>query len=104
MFDQLQLIHLVKAETVIPTTCLKKSTTIRRLRNAALDQRFSTQITPRPVFYHHLGRGRKAILYGSLLGQFYLPPSNKKGLKCSKYMYLGRYYILFFKISYTSTI
>jgi len=38
-------------------------------------------------FYHNLGRGRKAILYGSLLGQFYLPPSNKKDLKVFKNVY-----------------
>ncbi len=43
MFDQLQLILLFKAETVIPTTRLKSTTTrkgvaTRRLRNAALSR------------------------------------------------------------------
>jgi len=54
----------------------------------SLDQRFSTQITPQPVFCHKLGRGRKDLLYGSLLGQFYLPPSNNKGLKVFKNVYI----------------
>jgi len=53
-----------------------------------LEQRFSTQITPRPAFYHNLGPGRKAILYGSLSGWFYLPASNKKGLKVFKNVYI----------------
>jgi hypothetical protein len=50
-----------------------------------------------PFFYHNLSRRRKAILYGSLLGQFYLPPSNKKGLKVFKNVYISVDIILFTK-------
>ncbi len=68
----------------------------RHFRSAFLNPNYSE-----PVFYHKLGRGRKAILYGSsLLGQFYLPPSNKKGPKVFKKC---RYYIIY-KIPYTLTI
>jgi len=40
--------------------------------------------------------------YGTLLGQFYLPPSNKKGLKVFKYVYFWVDIIFF--ISYKLTI
>jgi len=75
---------------------IKLKTLIQLLR--CLDQRFSTQITPRPVFYHNLGCKRKAILFGSLFGQFYLPPSNKKGLKVFKNEYIWVDIIFFCKI------
>jgi len=48
-------------------------------------------------FYHNLGRGRKAILYGSLLSQFYLPPTKKKGLKVFKNVYIWVDIIFFTK-------
>jgi hypothetical protein len=51
MFDRFQLIQLFKAETVNPTTHLKSTTTrkrvpTRRLRNAALEGLYYTQIGP----------------------------------------------------------
>ncbi len=57
MFDQFQLIQLFKVETAVnPTTRLKSTTTrkrvaTRRLRNAALEKRFSTKILLEPFFF-----------------------------------------------------
>jgi len=68
-------------------------------RSAFLNPNYSaTRFLPPP------GSGRKAILYGSLLGQFYLPPSNKKGLKVFKNVNIWVDVIFFYKISYTLTI